>query len=197
MLLFKRYATQITGLAIIFVVIVIALSNKTSAIAFHETASEKIPVILAYLFLVSMILERAIDVFLSAWRTENASRMDLKISQITADIKGATDKKKTMLNRQLKTLQKKRSSYSAKSGVYAQWMGLIFGALISLVGIRVLNHIVSVENLSDIQQLLFTSVDILITAATLAGGSSAINQIMQLYTGFLSSTLKKTRDQAE
>lgn len=196
--------TRLWGLLLIVAISAISWIARPEAIEFDNELTKDLPVMFGYLVLISLFIERAIEVFLSAWRSQGADMLDYEISKNKSVIEALSDANnnaglnKTDISDASKTLlalQEERVIYSAHSRFIAQWMGLGIGFLVSLVGVRVLGNVIDIASLSGSQQGVFTVVDILLTGAVLAGGSEAINKIMKVYNSFMIATEKKTKGQ--
>ncbi len=187
---------RIIGVIILFIISISALFVKTPQLEFYSNLSEKIPITIGYFFLISLFVERAIEIFLSAWRSEEADKKDLAIGQLKRKIESAISSGKQnldSLSESLNILEHERINYSAKSRIYAIWTGIIIGACISLVGIRILGTIINASELNAVQSNLFTFVDMLLTATVLAGGSESINRLMKIYNSFTTSTTNRLK----
>jgi len=193
-------------LGILAVLATVLLYNSPSGLTFEQDVVEKIPSLLGYMVLVSLFLERAIEVFLSALRSGGADQRDnalkqhrLKITEHEAAMQAAgtpdTQVALAALKKELGEMEEDRVAYSAKSRIVAQWMGLSVGILISMAGVRVMGSVVSFApaqgSLSNFQVNLFLFVDVFITGAVLAGGSDAINKIMKVYNNAMSKAANK------
>lgn len=174
------------------------------SLKFQEGGLKNLPMIFGYLVLISLFVERAIEVFLSAWRSSGADELDRKIeitkNSIDAFIKSHPDAKEAIekdeyraMNAELTSAETKRSQYRADSRFISQWFGLGIGIVIGFVGVRFLDSIVNTTTLSGVQQSIFVMVDIVLTGAVIAGGSESINKIMKAYNSFMDSTVKKTK----
>lgn len=195
--------TRLWGVLIIIVIAVVSWHFRPGGLEFDNELTKDFPTLFGYLVLISMFLERAIEVFLSAWRSQGADILDNKIKKSRSIIEASNDPESNIklstgefveLINNLSELQDERVIYSAHSRFIAQWMGLGMGFLVSLVGVRVLGNIMSTSSLSSDQLGVFTVVDILLTGAVLAGGSEAINKIMKVYNSFMSNTEKKNKE---
>ena len=182
---------KLIGLTSLILIVLIGGIYSPSSAVFLKDISSKFPTTLGYLFLVAIFVERAIEVFLSAWRSEQADNLDLQISQKKLQFEEAVDTDHLTIQNELQLLEKERADYSAQSRIYAIWMGIIIGALISAVGIRALDTIVDTSTMISSQKQLFIGIDILLTAALLAGGSDAINKLMKTYNNFIMTTNNK------
>lgn len=146
-----------------------------------------------YLLLISLFVERAIEVFLSAWRSGRADELDIEIANLNKQVAGSAKTTAEKLKLNLQSLEKDRTVYRAGSRFIAQWLGLGIGVLVALVGVRVLGNIVDITTLSKEQEAAFVVVDVLLTGAVLAGGSEAINKIMKVYNSFMIKTAEKAK----
>jgi len=197
------YATRVIGVIVLVVIVFIALDKTPSTLFILKDPIGDLTSVFATLILASLFLERAIEVFLSAWRSGDADTKDQAIMELAtkiearvsagephADLKGETD--------QLDALRMQRVKYSADSREIAQWLGLGMGVMIAFVGVRVLGNIVTPPApAGGFQMKAFIVVDILLTGAVLAGGSDAINKIMKLYNSFMTGTEKKATANAQ
>ena len=59
--------------------------------------------------------------------------------------------------------------------------GFIIGLIIAVSGIRTLDIFFGIENYSDLQKLVFGSVDTILTASVIAGGSKGIHELTNAY----------------
>ncbi len=197
----KNRYIRFCGLGMLVVVGALGWFKTPVSLKFGNDILKDLPTMFGYLVLVSLFVERAIEVFLSAWRSQEADELDLKIGnqkkRIEESIKpsdgqqgDAVPDRKAI--KTLEDLEERRTIYSAKSRFIAQWLGLGIGILVSLVGVRVLGNIVDTSALTAKREGAFIVVDIMLTGAVLAGGSEAINKIMKIYNSFMNSTEKKT-----
>lgn len=197
---------RLWGLFMLIVVCALGWFNMPVSLKFGNDVLKDLPTMFGYLVLISLFVERTIEVFLSAWRSQEADELDLEIGnkkkRIEESIKpsagqqGDADPGREAikeLKKELEDLEKERTIYRAKSRFIAQWLGLGIGMLVSLVGVRVLGNIVDISTLTAKHKGAFIVVDIMLTGAVLAGGSEAINKIMKIYNSFMNSTAEKAR----
>ena len=189
--------TKFLGLLIFGVASILAGLISPIQLDFQNNVAQKLPTIIGYLFLISLFVERAIEVFLSAWRSEGADNLDFEIAHKKKDIEKHSGEDAGVsiesLYTELGQIEKDRVIYSAQSRSIAQWTGLTIGICISFIGIRVLGNIVNPPSLDTLQGNFFVALDVILTATVLAGGSDAINKIMKVYNKFMLSTENKTR----
>ena len=197
---------RLLGVLLLVGVSLIAWFAKPTALRFGQNILKDFPTMFGYLILISLFVERAIEVFLSAWRSADADEMDRKIAYIRKRITGnvtSTENQHTdapsdnteieRLTDDLESLEMKRTRYRADSRFISHWLGLIIGVLVALVGVRILSNIVDISTISGNQAGLFVIVDILLTGAVLAGGSEAINKIVKVYNSFMIATVDKSK----
>lgn len=201
----KTNHKRLWGVLLLAGVILIAWFATPMTLKFGENIKE-LPTMFGYLILISLFVERAIEVFLSAWRSAGADELDIKLANIRKRI---TDSAKTsedqhpdtspdrtgirQLKDELESLEKERSRYRSDSRYISYWLGLGIGFLVALVGVRVLGNIMDINTLTGLQAGIFVIVDILLTGAVLAGGSDAINKIMKLYNSLMALASAKTK----
>jgi hypothetical protein len=198
---------------------------------------------LTLLALVSLFLERALEVFINTWRRPREEELDNEIQnnqrviaekkelreakieqpqgilkaretpvvgepgQVMTEvavqsIPAETTKLTDALEKELAHLKENeqaRSAYKATTRKIALWTALVFGLLISGVGVRSLDTLVQPVQgslYSGIQSLVFRCLDVLLTGGLIAGGSDGIHKITQLFTTYFEETRNGLRDRA-
>ncbi|ROQ30134.1 hypothetical protein [Gallaecimonas pentaromativorans] len=183
---------KLLGLAVVIVLTLAAFYYHPQTLAFKTDAVSAVPTLFGYLVLVSMVVERATEIALSLVRSTEADRQDLKIKLAQESLKTASPEATPALASQLEDMQHQRMRYRAASRQMAQWIGLVIGILVALVGVRILGNLVDMSTLGS-NNGCFTAVDVLLTGAVLAGGSDAINKIMKVYSSAMDATAQKMR----
>ncbi len=190
---------KIIGMLIIAAILVASICFFLQPIGFKDNALTNALRILGYLFVISLIMERAIEVFLSTWRGGEADLKDLEIQKLTEkhDELINTNGNTVDINSvkfDLGALRKERTEYRIKSRSIALWTGLIFGIIVAGIGIHTIEAMVDINKIVYYPQLVaFRTIDIVLTGSMLAGGSEAINKIMKVYTAFLQTTADKAK----
>jgi hypothetical protein len=144
------------------------------------------------LFLVSLFIERAIEVFVTAWRGPESAIRDRQIKELRKAIKDGKGELITELARV--SAEKEYCRSRVQRIAFASGVGL--GIVISSVGVRALGLFVdpaSFGTLSPKQQASFNMVDVLLTGAMLGGGSDALHKLVSVFTTFMERTAKQTR----
>jgi hypothetical protein len=154
--------------------------------------------LLGVLFLIALVLERGLDVFLTAWLAADAEKAELEIRELEQRLKTTVSARKgkaatpcdevQSLQDQVLLKTQQRQQQRSRTRVIALQAGLVAGIIISAAGVRVLNSLVDtgqIAALTSIQNRLFTLSDIVVTGAMLAGGSEGIHKITQVYRNFM------------
>jgi hypothetical protein len=173
---------------------------KPSPLPLREHAISQVGSLLGIALVISIFLERAIEVFISVWRNPDAARLDVHLEQFEHLIKETdSPKEKWRMRDHLDQLKVTRARYKVDTQTLAMWVSFFSGLLISVAGLRCLETLVVAEklaSLSDKQQFLFRMVDVLLTGGLIAGGSEGLHKISQVYTTFIDTTKQRLRDSA-
>ncbi len=190
----KSTGFKVTGIILIGIILAVSWLLGIGTLSFKPDALTNLPSLFGYFLLISIFVERAIEVFLSAWRSSEADSLDRQIARGKGilddkdEVQKLTPEKVTELKDQIGNLVDERTRYRAKSRSMAQWMGLVFGGVVSMIGVRLLGNLVEAESLAGIQKNMFIIVDVFITGIVLAGGSDAFNRIMKVYNSIMDTT---------
>jgi hypothetical protein len=182
-------ATKITfGVVVVLVVIVIVL-YPPDLVSFSDSNIADYMNLLAPLVLISLFIERALEVFLTVWRGPGSSKKELALkqskSQPNMQLDSVHDKEDDLLDHKNHT---QRLAFMAS---------VILGVIISAMGIRALELFVDADafaELHDFQRVLFQIVDVLITGALLGGGADGIHKIVSAFTTFMDKTKTKAEN---
>ncbi len=68
-------------------------------------------------------------------------------------------------------------AYKAKTGIFTITISFITGLVIACVGVRILDPLFDINDLTSAQSIFFDGIDIVITAGLIAGGSKGINSM--------------------
>lgn len=196
----KPNKIRIYGTLIILAALTGSYFLQSDTLDFKPDVLTNLPTLIGYLLLVSVFIERTIEIFLSAWRSEGADIMDNRINWLVNEIKLINEKKPAgfqlkldALELEWKELKEKRTIYSAESRVISLWIGLILGVLVAFIGVRVLGNIVEAGTLKGVYKGIFIIVDVLLTGSVLAGGSEAFNKITKVYYSVMGKTAERAK----
>lgn len=199
-------------IGLVFVVLVLALVvvlTPDPVIFKADVGSQILPLLFTLLF-VALLLERALEVFVSTWRGTEAERLDQVVSDVQrriAMLKAEADKatsadiqaKQQAYSVELTKAEQDKTVFRSGTKRRAMWTGLVLGLLVSAVGVRALQPLIdaaSLARLSADQLTAFHLVDVLVTGGCLAGGSDALHKIIQLYVDFTEKTSGKVKAQS-
>ncbi|EKQ67710.1 hypothetical protein OsccyDRAFT_3998 [Leptolyngbyaceae cyanobacterium JSC-12] len=199
--------------------------------------------LLTFLLLISLFLERALEVFITPWRRDIDENLDnqvkhseRRITEIKEQIEtenkqletlirleeissrdrkdiiaqfnpaqtiGDTNELNTQLHQEMersKDLRLKRALYKSETRRIALWLALFIGLLISGVGIRALETLVTIQEFDQEpmfyngQIFIFRSLDTLLTGGLIAGGSDGIHKLVRVFTTFLEETQTRIKN---
>jgi hypothetical protein len=165
----------------------VAITNP-GLVRFWPFTSGEFLQLITPLFLVSLFIERALEVLLTPWRAEGSERLqgDLRAaSKADGPLKAATAQK----------LIAHRSTTQRIAFAGGVTLGVVFAAL----GIRALGLFVDpavFKALPAVQKKLFTVADVLLTGAVLGGGSDGLHKLISVFTTFLDTTAARTKARA-
>ena len=166
---------------IIFVGIVTALFGWFDTVQLRKDLDyDHYSSLFAGLFIITVIVERFIEVFNSIWRRKG------RLEHIR-DVEYAGNDKERI------EAQRKLDAYRAKTETLAMYSGFVIGIIIGICGLRILNSIFDLDALQGLQKTAFLASDIVLTAGLIAGGSKGINAVTSLVGEFFEAT----KEQAE
>ncbi len=135
------------------------------------------------LLIVATFKERAQEVFVKAWRGMERSALQRELDAASPE--------------HWPNAQAALAKFKAATGQRVMFLSLSLGLLISVAGVRVLEPLVESPPEADTpEKWLFTSLDLVITAGLLAGGSVLIHDMMSALSTALTSTKEKLTAQA-
>jgi hypothetical protein len=149
--------------------------------------------------LVSLFVERAVEVFANVWREHEKKPLVAAVQRSAAILEAAKrglakpGKETTALvaaaaddhKRAVTALQ----AYQAETRSQAALAAVLLGGAIALFGIRALDVFVAEHGaLGAWQNFLFSATDVLVTAALLGGGADGIHKIISVFTAYADKT---------
>ncbi|MDX1692575.1 MAG: hypothetical protein R3208_02345 [Ketobacteraceae bacterium] len=142
--------------------------------------------LLGTIFVVTLFVERAQEVILTNWRAFGSEALDLRILalQRSIDQEGTDHPERGEAVARLETLKLDKLRYRAQTRIYALRIGVLMGIAVSLAGLRTLGALVPEAVWLDfgaVQRLIFHTVDVIITAGVIAGGSDGVHKMAELY----------------
>ncbi|MBW4555207.1 MAG: hypothetical protein KME59_04575 [Trichormus sp. ATA11-4-KO1] len=195
--------------------------------------------LLTLLFFISLLLERFLEVLITAWRGQTAEQLDIaiqhhnfliaqkrrfiqeqqkqnkmtfvesnqinrlppegvsleqQIMQNQANNNLQFDDLDTIIN-ELNEKERKRVAYKSDTRIIALWTSLLFGFLISGIGVRSIEPLIVIDLHSPTQIIVFRCLDALLTGGVIAGGSEGIHKLIQVFFNFIEATSKQIKNQ--
>jgi hypothetical protein len=151
--------------------------------------------LLAPLAFAAACIERAVEIFVSPWRDAEASKLAKEVAAIQA--RPAEPAACAQNAADLKAASDRLDEYRGSTQRYAFAASLTLSVLVSMAGVRALGSFVGAEKLKDqtftdgSQYLFFLCVDVVLSAALLAGGADGIHSLVNAATSFFNSTAAK------
>lgn len=145
------------------VVIVLIIILDPKVVPLNTDAARDIGQTLLLLMFIALIVERALEAIISAWRGPGKQRL----KPTTAEESPSPE----------------YLSYTHATRIIVLALALLLGLLIAAVGIRVIEPIVdstALEKLGN-QDRWFRSIDVLLTGGVIAGGSEGIHKIAKVF----------------
>jgi hypothetical protein len=175
----------------VFVVILFAWLSRWQGLSLsidpHNVLSAMSP-----LLLTAGFIERAVEVVISPWRDAGAAKLANKVDALRTQNPAPEP---TAIAEADSAFQE----YKGQTQRYAFGVSLSFSLAAAYVGVRALWPFVehsSFEKLSGSQQWMFVVVDMVLTAALLAGGADGIHSVINAFTTFFNTTAEKAQQSA-
>jgi hypothetical protein len=181
----QRLTTAVLVLVIVLSLILVAVLNP-GLVRFWPMGAGEFLQTIAPVVLVSLLIERTLEVFLTTWRGPEAARLDLGARRAGADAKLAAEQSLT--------------AYKAATQRIAFLSGIALGVVVSALGVRILGLFVDpavFRSLSALQREWFNAADVLLTGAVLGGGADGLHKIISVFTSFLDATTAKVKATAQ
>jgi hypothetical protein len=203
----RRTVTIVGVIAAGLVLTLVVVLTPEPVIFKADVGSQIMPLLFTLLF-VALLLERALEVFISTWRGPETDRLDQVMNErqrtvntLKNAIEKAPDQEQAAEQQaysaellKLAKAEEDRTDFRSGTKRRALWAGLVMGLLVSAVGIRALQPLLDAASLTQLtanQLTAFHVVDVLVTGGCLAGGSDAIHKIIQLYVNITEKTSNK------
>jgi hypothetical protein len=177
----------------------IAALFMTGELTFAALTLARVSQILTNLLFVALVVERALEVYITAYRQPGRASFDVNIKRISKEIgkvkampdgttlAGGTTKEDKLLEltAELKPHEEELETYKSHTGVLALRAGLVLGLLTAAVGYRALGAVVDAGALTGFQTSAYAFIDVLLTGGLLAGGSKGIHSLTQVFGNYL------------
>ncbi|MGB9457104.1 MAG: hypothetical protein WCB12_13740 [Bryobacteraceae bacterium] len=153
--------------------------------------------LLAPLAFAAAVIERAVEILVSPWRDAEASTLENAMAAIKA--RPADPAANAQNAAELKAASNALDEYRGNTQRYAFAVSLTLSVLVSIAGVRALGPFVDANKLKDpvfthgAQYLFFLCVDVVLSAALLAGGADGIHSVVNAVTSFFDGVTSKSR----
>jgi hypothetical protein len=152
------------------------------------------------LFVVALLAERALEIFIGTWRNPRAMELELEVETCgkrlaepqTQGDRAALGETRTRLEEAKRELLK----YRCATRQIALRVGLVLGFLVSGVGVHALDALVTLSGSDSAHGTAFHLVDGLLTGGVIAGGSEGIHRLATVFDNFMTSTAKRAKASA-
>jgi cytochrome b subunit of formate dehydrogenase len=207
----KYWTPRYTLLILILFGLALWAAGRFDEYVFNDVSGQSVARLLTPLFLIGLFIERALEVFITAWREpgkqEIRARMDAlkKPAEIVAPggerviprgrARAGADAPGSELTG-LEEAEVELATYKAHTQRFAFLIGLSAGILISIAGVRVLHPLVNWDaDIAGAQDVVFDTIDIFVTGGLLGGGAEGIHRLVSVITDFLDFTRKRIQAQ--
>jgi hypothetical protein len=165
---------------------------------FRENAATKIWELILGFLVISLLIERALEVLLTTTRARRAKEMDERISKLrerVVESKGGAGYEGAQ--REYDSMREERKQFRFDTLSLSLWLGLLLGLIVSALGVRALETILETKYLECVHVVhkrLFHVVDVLLTGGLLAGGSDGIHKLAEAYRGIMEGQKQQEED---
>ncbi|MBK8259794.1 MAG: hypothetical protein IPK80_00410 [Nannocystis sp.] len=145
--------------------------------------------LLSALFIISLVMERALEVFVNTWREPGSAALKLRYEQLKK-------RRRPPEPAEIEKIEEERQVYRTQTQVIALRVSFALGIVVSAVGIRTLEGLLLASAFAGVatsQLVAFRLVDILLTGGVIAGGSDAIHKVINVFTSFMDATAARTK----
>ncbi|MDF5726457.1 MAG: hypothetical protein PUP92_00070 [Rhizonema sp. PD38] len=161
---YKSFILRLCIVLIFTIILAVFLPPKTFNIS--QSKSDDILHLLTSLLLITIFLERALEVLVSIYRCPKKSELENKSAN--------SESESSSENLELQ-------KYKSETKQQVLYVGLFFGILISVLGIRILESFI-IPPPQDIWEVhVFRVIDTFLTGFVIAGGSEGMHQILKVF----------------
>jgi hypothetical protein len=181
----KSNAQQVKAATTVIIGVGVILSAWARLVPFRSDISPAlIAGILMPLAVVALFMERALEVLLTPWRHNAVDQFEVQMK--SAEAAGAPTAE----------LAEKLTLHRSETRGLAFLAGLALGTIVSAAGVRSLEPLIDAQqftSLSSLQRNALAGIDVVMTAALLAGGSDGLHRLVSIFTAFFDRTKEKVK----
>ncbi len=202
----ELWGMRLAALMLLVAVLGMVTLKKLAIVQIAELTAGRVYDVLGTLLLLALLLERSLEVFVTAWRGPEADRLRLTVDNQIRSVRNLevlpAAERTTRTNEitaaqdRLHTAESRELDYKAVTQRNTLGAAVVLGSLISAVGFRSLGRLVESESLASLspwQQTTFAVVDVMLTGSVIAGGSEGIHKIINAMIRFFDLTSKRLR----
>lgn len=163
----------VLGVFVVGALVLVALGSPGLVRFWRFTPAEFVQLVTPPV-LMALLIERALEVFLTSWRGAEAARLALRAADGPSDLAG----------------------YKARTQRIAFLAGTTLGVIVAALGVRVLELLmdpVRFAALPATQPTLFHVADVLLTGAILGGGADGLHKLVSVFTNFMEATAGRAK----
>jgi hypothetical protein len=163
-------------------------------ILFRDFDINDVSRIVTTMLLISLFLERALEVLISTWRGPRTTELERAVDDAKQEFTQDSAKKPA-----LDAAQKTLSAYKNNTRRLALWVSLLIGLMVSGVGVRGLQPLVVTESFAQLpanQMHVFRIMDVLLTGGLIGGGSDGIHKVLQVFLDYTDKTRSRIKTSA-
>jgi hypothetical protein len=171
--------------AILLAALVWVAVMRPGLVTFWPFSAAEFVQTLAPLVLMSAIIERGVEVFLTPWRAEGGRLLDRAV----ATAKQSGDASALLIQ------EERKIAHKSETQRLAFLMSVTGGIVVSALGIRAVEMFVDPEvfqALPAVQENVFHFMDVIFTGAMLGGGADGIHKLVNVVVTFMEKTAART-----
>jgi hypothetical protein len=173
-------------------------------VVFKEFGVADVAQLMTILFVVTVLAERALEIFVGTWRGATATQHEITLRTLAQEVTrleqlppaeaGALAEARGALEK----ARRQEQQYRCGTRQVALWAGLGLGLLVSGVGLRALETLIdpALSGWSASQGAAFRLVDVVLTGGVIAGGSEGIHRVATVFDNFMNTTAKRAKGEA-
>jgi hypothetical protein len=160
--------------------------------------------LITMLFVVALLAERALEIFVGTWRGAGATQHEITLQALATEVarleklQPAEASGLAETRTALEKAKRQEQQFRCTTRQIVLWAALGLGLLVSGVGLRALETLIdpALSGWSASQGAAFRLVDVVLTSGVIAGGSEGIHRIATVFDNFMNATAKRAKGEA-
>jgi hypothetical protein len=192
----KNGPLVLTSALALLAVVVFGVFLKWNGLNFTIKPTD-VPGLLAPLAVAATFIERAVEILISPWRDTGANKLAKVLDVVKARAADPVANAQNALD--MKAASDALDEYRGRTQQDAFAVSLTLSLLTSISGVRALWPFVNATKFSDTgitshrQQVFFLCVDVVLSAALLAGGADGIHSVVKAITSFFDASADRVK----